>query len=103
MLMEIIRDMKKGIDISVISAKFHNTIVKIIGDTCERIRESENISKVVMSGGIFQNKYILARAENRLKELNFSYYSQKLVPSNDGGIALGQLAILSKKQIEICV
>jgi hydrogenase maturation protein HypF len=58
---------------------------------------------VVLSGGIFQNKYILAMTEIMLKEKKFNYYSHKLVPTNDGGIALGQLAILSKKQNEICV
>lgn len=103
MLEGIIEDMKRGVSMDVASAKFHNTIVQMIIDTCELIRKDRGIDRVVLSGGIFQNKYILAMTEIMLKEKKFNYYSHKLVPTNDGGIALGQLAILSKKQNEICV
>ena len=95
--LSVLNELGKGVSLPVISAKFHNTIVKVITDTAQKISGDTGIKNVVLSGGIFQNKYILTRLENRLKEFNFNCYSHRLIPSNDGGIALGQLAILSKK------
>ncbi len=100
---EILDDLKNGTAISEISARFHNTVIKAIIDSALRIRGSTGISKVVLSGGTFQNKYLLSRLENRLKDFNFNFYCQKQIPTNDGGIALGQLAVLAKKQKELCV
>ena len=51
-----------------------------------------------MSGGSFQNKYILEAAEKGLIKRGFSIYSPKEIPANDGGIALGQLAIAAARR-----
>ena len=98
MLLAILDDLEKGITIPVISARFHNTIINVITRLAEIISGNTGIKNVVLSGGIFQNRYILARVENRFKELDFNCYSHRLIPSNDGGIALGQLAVLSKNK-----
>lgn len=89
----IIYDLKNNVDISVISAKFHNTIIEVIVRMSEIMKQESGINKVVLSGGTFQNKYLLTKTENRLSEIGFEVYSQKNIPSNDGGIALGQLII----------
>ena len=93
----IISDLKNNIETSIISAKFHNTIVEIIIETAKIIKQKTGIKKVVLSGGTFQNKYLLSNIENRLSENNFVVYSSSQIPSNDGGIALGQLIIGAKK------
>lgn len=95
---EIIDDLKDNIPIGKISGKFHNTIVNVIIDTAKEIRENSGINKVVLSGGSFQNSIILEKVENSLAENGFDYYSQSQLPSNDGGIALGQLAIGAKRR-----
>ncbi|MCF6183439.1 MAG: carbamoyltransferase HypF [Bacteroidales bacterium] len=89
----IIQDIKNDINISVISAKFHNTIVNVILKMSEVMKEKTGIGKVVLSGGTFQNKYLLTKTENLLSEKGFKVFSQEKIPSNDGGIALGQLII----------
>ncbi|MDD5571075.1 MAG: hypothetical protein PHD97_07950, partial [Bacteroidales bacterium] len=93
---EIITDMNKKVSNSIISAKFHNTIICVILEVAINIRKERNINKVVLSGGVFQNRYLLTNVEKVLVENKFEVYSQSKVPSNDGGIALGQLAIASK-------
>ncbi len=95
---EIIEDLKNEVTIPDIAGKFHNTIVEIIVSIANEIRSSSGISKVVLSGGSFQNSIILEKIENRLKSLNFECYTQSIIPSNDGGIALGQLAIAAKRR-----
>jgi len=51
------------------------------------------LKKVVLSGGTFQNRYLLETTEKLLTDMGFEVYTQSDLPSNDGGIALGQLAI----------
>ncbi len=97
--MEIISDLKNNIDISIISAKFHNTIVGLVIETAKRIKQETALNKIVLSGGTFQNKYLLSNIENKLTENMFEVYTPSKVPSNDGGIALGQLIIGAKRRV----
>lgn len=98
LFINILTDLKSGIDISKIATKFHNTVVDIILDFALKTRVQKKLNKVVLSGGTFQNRIILERAENRLKDSNFDVFTQSAIPSNDGGIALGQLAIAAKRR-----
>jgi hydrogenase maturation protein HypF len=83
-------------EISFISSKFHNTIARAIADVSEKMRGETSINKVVLSGGVFQNKYLLERLTGYLKKNKFEVFTNQLVPSNDGGISLGQLIVASK-------
>ena len=84
--------------INNISGKFHNTIVNVIVDMAIVIRNKSGINNVVLSGGTFQNSIILSKSENKLVENGFKYYTHSQIPSNDGGIALGQLAVAAKRR-----
>lgn len=102
-IQEITDDIRKGTDTSIIATKFHNTIILAIFETVKSIRLKEGINKVVLSGGVFQNKYLLEGTIQVLLKNNFEVYSHATVPSNDGGIALGQLAVASKRRELLCV
>jgi hydrogenase maturation protein HypF len=99
----IVDDLACGIDAAIIAKKFHNTLISVIFETVIKIRRDSAISKVVLSGGVFQNKHLLEGAISLLREHQFDVYSHKQVPSNDGGIALGQLAVASKRRSLKCV
>ncbi|MCD4721756.1 MAG: hypothetical protein K8S13_18130, partial [Desulfobacula sp.] len=94
----IVEDLLDGTDVAEISAKFHNTVINVIFAVASQIRKETGLNKVVLSGGTFQNKYILSRLEKILDKEGFDVYSQLKVPSNDGGIALGQLVIAAKRR-----
>ncbi len=83
----ILEDIQKNIQIGIISAKFHNTLVEIIVAVALKIKQS----RVVLSGGCFQNKYLTEHTVKRLREEGFNPYWHQRVPPNDGGIALGQV------------
>jgi hydrogenase maturation protein HypF len=93
----IIKDLNNRVPIPAISAKFHNTIISVISEVVVKSREKFNLNKVVLSGGTFQNKYILKNLEYLLLKNNFQVFSHQKIPTNDGGIALGQLVIAAKK------
>jgi hydrogenase maturation protein HypF len=99
----IVEDIGRGIDNSIISTKFHNTIILIIFDFANTVRLTKGLNKVVLSGGVFQNRYLLEGAVKILQKNNFEVYTHAAVPANDGGIALGQLAVASKRRELKCV
>jgi hydrogenase maturation protein HypF len=85
-----------GKEISIISAKFHNTVAQAILEVSKQIRKETSLSKVILSGGVFQNKYLLEKSLHLLNQNRFKVFTNHLVPANDGGISLGQLVIASK-------
>jgi len=99
----IVEDIRNSIDKGTIAAKFHNTIISVIFEFANSIRLNQGINKVALSGGVFQNKYLLEGALEILQKNNFEVYSHSKVPANDGGIALGQLAVASKRRELKCV
>jgi hydrogenase maturation protein HypF len=84
------------VDISVISAMFHNTVARAILEVSVKIRKETSLNRIVLSGGVFQNKYLLEKLTSMLNENRFEVFTNQLVPANDGGISLGQLIIASK-------
>jgi hydrogenase maturation protein HypF len=94
----IVRDITGGVGPGKISARFHNTISMIILETVSRISNEYGIRKVALSGGTFQNRYLSERIEKQLVEVGFELLLPLQLPANDGGIALGQLAVASKKR-----
>ncbi|MEN2998807.1 MAG: carbamoyltransferase HypF [Brevinematia bacterium] len=87
----IVKDLKDGVPRETISLKFHNTMVKIIEDCVSKIAKFSLCNKVALSGGVFQNSYILDTVIRRLEESGFSVMVNRKVPPNDGGISLGQV------------
>jgi hydrogenase maturation protein HypF len=92
MITEIIEEVSEKTDEGVIATKFHNTLVEVIVQIATRINET----KVALSGGCFQNKYLTERTISRLKEEGFQPYWHQRIPANDGGIAVGQLAAAAR-------
>jgi len=99
----IVHDARANIQAPIIAAKFHNGIVAIIVETAKRLREQSGVRKAVLSGGVFQNRRILEGAEQALAREGFIVFSQHAAPANDGGIALGQLAVAAKRRACACV
>jgi hydrogenase maturation protein HypF len=97
MIREVVRDLINGLPAGEIAARFHNTIVKMIIAGVKKLHETTGINKAVLSGGTFQNSYLLSHLLQDLTNLGLKVFINERVPSNDGGIALGQLAIASKK------
>ena len=84
-----IEDFRAGRDAKVISTRFHQTLIEIIIDVARQAGQSD----IVLTGGCFQNKWLIESAVNRLKKEGFNPHWQAQVPANDGGISLGQMFV----------
>jgi hydrogenase maturation protein HypF len=102
MIRGVVRDLIDGAPASKISGKFHRTIAGFIIGTCESIRSKEKLNRVVLSGGVFQNIFLLSLVTKGLKRSGFDIYTHHLVPPNDGGISLGQ-AVIAHMRLFQCV
>jgi hydrogenase maturation protein HypF len=89
----ILKDLAKEVSPAEISGKFHNTIVEMSLYICQQIARRQGIKRVALSGGVFQNRLLLGKLKNILRNAGFEVFTHHLVPSNDGGISLGQAVI----------
>jgi hydrogenase maturation protein HypF len=96
MIKQIVSDVRENRKPSIISAKFHNTIGVALLATAKQARERTKLNTVAISGGVFCNRYLSNRLIRLLKEDGFEVLFHREVPSNDGGISLGQAAIAAR-------
>ncbi len=90
-------DISAGVTPPVISARFHNTVARVVIESCVRLRDEDGLETVALSGGVMQNKYLLERCLEGLHERGFSVLRPAQAPPNDGGISLGQAAHANAK------
>ena len=89
----IVKDLLWGRRVSEISACFHNTLSAAIGEVCSQLRGP---NRVCLSGGSFQNLYLLGRTVVELRRRGFAVFLHAQVPANDGGLSLGQAMIANQ-------
>ena len=89
----VVDDVAGGIPVGEISSRFHRTLICLFTDLCVLIGKERELDRVVLSGGVFQNSILLTGLTRALEERNFQVFSHQQVPTNDGGIALGQAVV----------
>ncbi|MBS3899098.1 MAG: carbamoyltransferase HypF [Dethiobacter sp.] len=99
----MVLDCRNGVAPAQIAANFQQTLVEALASAVLATREQEGLEKVVLSGGSFQNRFLLSSLRRRLSASGFTVYSHRQVPANDGGLALGQALVAAWRRSEICV
>jgi hydrogenase maturation protein HypF len=96
-VLKIINDMERHTDRRVIATKFHNTVASAVILVVLKLSLVNNIKKVILSGGVFQNIYLLGKVADNLRAVGLSVYTNELVPCSDAGISLGQAYIARER------
>jgi hydrogenase maturation protein HypF len=86
----IVADLERKESPSSVSARFHNSIARVVVRMAQRIREARGLTEIYLSGGVFQNTLLLDKAGDLLSGAGFAVYAHHKVPTNDGCISLGQ-------------
>lgn len=94
-IMGVVDDVLARTPTPVIARRFHSTMTALISRTCRRIRQMTGLRDVALSGGVFQNVRLLTETVERLSADGFHVLTHSKVPPNDGGLALGQVAVAS--------
>jgi hydrogenase maturation protein HypF len=90
-------DSISGVSIPIISARFHNGLVEMSRQVCADLRRQTGINEVALSGGVWQNMTLLERTTCDLRKDGFTVYIHQQVPTNDGGLSLGQAMVGASK------
>ena len=93
LLQAVIEDLRAGMPREQIAAAFHETIAQWIVNISRQARENTGLNRVGLTGGVFQNLTLLRRAVELLRTQAFEVLTHRIVPANDGGLALGQAAL----------
>ena len=96
MIRKIAEDKEMGVSVSEIASSFMNTLVYSAAEVAVKLSEERMCKTVVLSGGSFQNMYMLKRLKAKLAEFGLSVYTHRQVSTNDEGISLGQLMIAER-------
>lgn len=90
----VVEDLAAGTGPDVVAARFHNSLARAVLAACRRAREmSGGLGTVALCGGVFQNVLLTERAASGLEQDGFRVLLPRNVPTNDGGISLGQAAV----------
>ncbi len=90
---ELLEDVRRSVPAGMISARFHNALVEAIA----AVAQAAQLEQIVLTGGCFQNRYLLERAIQRLGRAGFRPCWPQHFPPNDGSIALGQLIAAARE------
>lgn len=96
---DILHDLDAEIEPSRIAVRFHNTIITAVVELAGLLAKQEGIDKVVLSGGVFNNRLLFEGISERLKVQKLQVLSHRLVPAGDGGLSLGQAVVAAARYI----
>ena len=92
-----VSDLLGGTPPAAVSARFHRAVAQLIARIAEQIREERKLNRVALSGGVFQNLLLLTQTKQLLRASGFEVFTHARVPTNDGGISLGQASIANAR------
>ena len=90
-------DLLDGRPASEISAKFHLAVAELIATVARSARDRHRLNRVALSGGVFQNRFLIERTSQLLTDSGFEVLTHHRVPANDGGISLGQASVANAR------
>ena len=86
-------DLDAGVALSLVAARFHNSLARATAQACARVAEARGLSTVVLAGGVFQNRLLLERTVEELRAARLEVLIPLRLPPNDGAISYGQVAV----------
>ncbi len=96
-VLAVLADMLAGTPREVVARAFHNTVVRFAADACGVVARATGIGTVALSGGVFQNRYLLTKLVSLLETGGFRVLLNREVPANDGGVSLGQAVVAGER------
>ena len=93
----MLTDIKDNVDTAIVAMRFHRSLVAQLVAISQRYANETNLNKVLLAGGVFQNRLLSELLIKELEEKGLDVYYPTTIPCNDGGVAVGQLAIAAAR------
>jgi hydrogenase maturation protein HypF len=91
-ILEVAADLGRGTEAAVVSARFHNAVARATAEACAALGDT-----VVLSGGVFQNRRLLAATAAALEARGARVLVPVRLPPNDGGVSYGQATVAAAR------
>jgi hydrogenase maturation protein HypF len=96
-IQQLVADALSGVSVSVISGRFHNGLANVFRVAVDSLAAGHSIHTIVLSGGVWQNITLLRRTLSSLQNAGYNVYIHSQVPTNDGGLSLGQAVVAAAR------
>lgn len=96
-ILRILEDLSEDVSTDVIATRFHNTVATSILAVARKLSVMYNLQDILLSGGVFQNQYLVQRLLDAFSHEDHSVFYNEAVPCNDAGISLGQAYLLRER------
>ena len=93
MIRAMVGDRDAGLPVGAVAARFLNTLIRMAVEMAVRASQASGIRDVVLSGGTFQNQYLMTRLPDALRRADLCPWQHRRVSCSDEGISLGQIMI----------
>jgi hydrogenase maturation protein HypF len=93
----LVRDIRKGVSIDVMSYRFHMGFVDALARTADLVRTRSSLDRICLSGGSLQNRFLSRHLQRHLEAQGFRVFAHAEVPCGDGGISLGQAVVAAHR------
>ena len=96
-IMSLLVDIQGGVSVPSLSARFHNGVAEMVREVCRQIKHETGLNEIALSGGVWQNMALLKRTVHRLRIDGFTVFVDHQIPTNDGGLSLGQAMVTATR------
>ncbi|MCL1816583.1 MAG: carbamoyltransferase HypF [Clostridiales bacterium] len=93
LILSAAQDKLSGVNPGAIAVRFHRALSSLCLHLAQRFREQYHADTIALSGGCWQNIWLLTQIQQNLTKAGFKVYSNSAVPTNDGGLSYGQAAV----------
>jgi hydrogenase maturation protein HypF len=96
MIQNVVRDLAAGAEVGQVSARFHRGVAEATVSACSALAEAAGTDRVVLAGGVFQNRRLLEGVMDGLQRLGLRVLLPQRLPIGDGAISYGQAAVAAE-------
>ncbi|MFJ9825041.1 carbamoyltransferase HypF [Streptomyces sp. NPDC101160] len=96
LLAAVADDVRGGTPPALVAARFHHAVARLVHTICAAARSELGVEAVALTGGVFANTVLASACDRALRQDGFTVLRHRLVPPNDGGLALGQLVVAAR-------
>ncbi|MFJ3582041.1 carbamoyltransferase HypF [Streptomyces sp. NPDC090127] len=100
LLAAVADDVRLGTAAAVVADRFHRAVADLVHTVCAAARRELGVETVALTGGVFANTVLSSACAGALGRDGFTVLRHRLVPPNDGGLALGQLVVAARATAE---
>lgn len=89
----LVDGLRGGAEVADLAAGFHQAVVRATAEAAANCADAAGLTVIGLTGGVFANRLLLQGLRQSLTKVGYEVLTHRIVPCNDGGLALGQATV----------